>query len=176
MLKKLLIAFIISSNLFAMEFVNSKQQTPLMLTCLKGQTDVAKSLIEQGVELNEIDNEGATALMLAIRSQHFDIAKLLIDSGANIHIKDKAGITALMWASMGGSTDIVQLLIDKGANALDQDNNGQTATSWAKHFNFNNKNKQVIEMLLLVSIPFHEQPAVEKNIEASMFQKSCSMM
>ena len=75
-----------------------------------GNTELVRHLLEQGANINAIDNEdGDTALALATYEGHFDTAKLLIDSGADVHIADKNGWTALMSTAQRGPISIAKL-------------------------------------------------------------------
>ncbi|XP_077866519.1 uncharacterized protein LOC100376119 [Saccoglossus kowalevskii] len=50
----------------------------------QGETDVARSTIQKGVDVNEIPWGTESLLMRAIRCRHADMAQLLIDSGVNL--------------------------------------------------------------------------------------------
>jgi len=55
-------------------------------------------LIQQGVDVNEVDELGATALMLAAEKGSVKMVKFLLDSGVNPRITDEEGWTALQYA------------------------------------------------------------------------------
>jgi len=62
---------------------------------LNGQLEILKLLIEDGSNINLIDNyNGRTPLHFAALSGHLKIVKLLIKNGIDINIKDKSGKTA----------------------------------------------------------------------------------
>ncbi len=69
--------------------------------------EVEKSLA-QGIDVNQIDDEGYSALHAAAENGYLEIVKLLIHHGANVHYK--AEYTALALAEMAEQHDIVDYL------------------------------------------------------------------
>ena len=59
-----------------------------------GDYDAVKSLIEEGVDVNQ-RSTGLTALMFAARHNKAEIAELLIEHGAKLNAKSDKGFTAL---------------------------------------------------------------------------------
>ena len=83
----------------------------LQYAILKGYSDVEKTLINGGADINaksEIKKE--TALMCAASKGDADIVKLLIEKGANIYAKSNEGMTALDWAEETDQTEIIEFL------------------------------------------------------------------
>ena len=70
---------------------------------------VIKMLIEQGFDINSVDEYGSTALFLASGSGNMEIVELLLAHGANVHAT-KDGETACMIANYVGHTEIAKLL------------------------------------------------------------------
>jgi uncharacterized protein len=68
--------------------------SPLITACLFGKTDMAKLLIDAGVDLNFKNNDGSTALHTAAFFCRPEIVQLLLAKGANKSIKNKYGQTA----------------------------------------------------------------------------------
>ena len=97
---------------------NKSGDTPLMVAALHKNLKVMKFLVENGAEVNTVnENSGDTALMLAVSEGYKDIVKFLIEKGANVNaVNSKSGYTVLMLAALGGSGDIVKFLKEKGAN------------------------------------------------------------
>jgi len=50
----------------------------------EGNTDLLKTLLEVGVDVNEIDNCGWPALHYAVCAGHFECAQLLLAKGATL--------------------------------------------------------------------------------------------
>ncbi|MDF2966187.1 MAG: ankyrin, partial [Rickettsiaceae bacterium] len=90
----------------------------LFLAIEKGDEQVIKMLIAQGIKINNIFNEDfKTPLMVAALKGNTIILKELIASGANVHILDKSGnTTALMEGAEEGHLTVVRELIACGAN------------------------------------------------------------
>lgn len=73
---------------------------------------VVKHLIDNGADVNAVDNEGWTALTYASGNGHTALVRMLLDSGA-VNAVDIDGWTALTYASLYGHTAIVKLLKEK---------------------------------------------------------------
>jgi hypothetical protein len=68
--------------------------SPLISACLFGKTEMAKILLDAGVNLNFQNNDGSTALHTAAFFCRSEIVKLLLRKGADKTIKNKYGQTA----------------------------------------------------------------------------------
>ncbi len=68
--------------------------SPLITAALFGKTDMARTLIEAGADLNFQNNDGSTALLTAVFFCRPEIVKLLLEHGADKSIKNKYGATA----------------------------------------------------------------------------------
>lgn len=105
--------------------VNSKDSdnwTALMYASSYGYTDVVKSLIEAGANLNLTTakySDSWTALMMASRNGHADIVNALIEAGADLNMEhDSLGRDAYVLAKYyGGYSDIANILVAAGAKA-----------------------------------------------------------
>jgi uncharacterized protein len=87
----------------------------LMVAAASGNIAAMRTLVNDGVNLDETDKEGKTALMYAAEGGHVDVVKFLIENRANPNLKAKNGKTAMMYASDKGNTQIVQILKNAGA-------------------------------------------------------------
>ena len=112
-----------------------------------GQEDIAKSMIENGADVNAKNKYGFSALTLAASKGLIDTVNLLvvkgadtaeallnaisrgqektagilIERGADVNAKNKYGVSALMLAASLRLTNTVNLLIAKGADTGDSD-------------------------------------------------------
>jgi hypothetical protein len=80
-----------------------------------GKVEIARSLIDQGADVNARDESGNTILLTAVRPYGTGMVKLLVDSGADISAKDQFGFTPLAVAVKNNHTDIAKYLKEKGA-------------------------------------------------------------
>ena len=68
--------------------------SPLISASLFGKTEIAKTLIDAGADLNFQNNDGSTALITASFFGRPEIVKMLLNKGADKTIKNKYGQTA----------------------------------------------------------------------------------
>lgn len=102
--------------------------TPLLEACGKrtrGYKELALKLIENGADLNVLNNIGWTPLMLAISIGDSDIVALLLEYGANPEIRTPKGDNAISLAKKFGYEDIVTLISDHASKPSE-------ASSWLR--------------------------------------------
>lgn len=111
--------------------------TPLLFASRQGFIDVATTLLDAGVDVNQRKGgDNTTALLVATVNGHFDLARLLLERGADPNLASENGVAPLFavvnlkWAQESGYPqpwahldqkisylDYMKLLLDKGANA-----------------------------------------------------------
>lgn len=111
--------------------ITKNLDTPLMLAARNGDVETLKALLESGVPVDDVDQDGRTAFIHASIPGEFDTAKLLLKAGANIDATDKDGRAAVHHIMLGRSTGrserfLRQLLIKGGADLAICDNEGFT--------------------------------------------------
>ena len=79
---------------------------------LERQVALLKFLLDNGADINAVNNRGKTALMYAIKSKNKDIAEFLLSHSADANIKDNSGNTALTYAQIN-SVRIIGKLREK---------------------------------------------------------------
>lgn len=89
--------------------------TPLMLAIYLGNSEIAKSLITAGADVNASDERGRTIIMYAAMGKNPDIVKFLIDAKAYLNGKDDMDETAMSLAAHNRNKKIPQLLEAAGA-------------------------------------------------------------
>ncbi len=91
-----------------------------------------KSLIADGLDVNQRDEKGMTLLMRAAFNNLIDVAGLLLDTGASINAKGIDDWTALIYAANKGHYETVELLLKHGADVNAVGTDSETALSRAK--------------------------------------------
>ncbi len=110
--------------------INDAGYSPLILACYRGNTEVAKFLINNGADLN-YNNAMGTPLMAAVVKNNIEIVNLLLEKNVNVEQKDANGTTALIYAAMFKNHEIAKSLIKAKANYETKDNRGNSALDYA---------------------------------------------
>lgn len=101
---------------------NDVLNTPLLLSILRNNNQIAKRLIELDSEKKSLDiaancyMANNTPLILSLKRGNIEMAMFLIERGANVNVAGFRGFTPLHWACILRLDDIIELLILKGAN------------------------------------------------------------
>jgi len=82
----------------------------------KGDKGAAQSLLNQRVDVNEAQADGATALHWAAQRNDLETADLLIRAGANVNARNDYGVTPLALACGNSSAEMVEKLLGAGAD------------------------------------------------------------
>lgn len=90
--------------------------SPLISAAVFGKTEMAKVLIEAGVDLNFQNNDGSTALLTAAFFCRPEIVQLLLDKNADKTIKNKYGATA--YENVAGSFSDIKPAYDMMGKVL----------------------------------------------------------
>ena len=75
-----------------------------------------RALIEEGLDVDAPQADGATALAWAVHWDDLAMAELLLGAGAGVNVANDLGVTPLMLASQNGSVPMVELLLQAGAD------------------------------------------------------------
>ena len=126
--------------------------------------ELAKYLIENGVDVNAKTIEGDTALMLAVAYvSDPEYIELLINSGADINAVNKRGIDCLKLAVSNITNvriiDVIKLLINKGVSLNKIYDRGNTIT----HYAVENPISEIMQLLIDNGAPFDKEDLVYHN-------------
>lgn len=141
--------------------------TPLMFAALRGEHEIAVTLIKSGANIDAASSEteytftedgpsiiaGVTALMIAVIREDSDIVSLLLKEGANINVKAKTDYTALSLAIATDNTHIITQLLNQ--NPMVSGARGVKAIAEAVI----NRNEPVVKELLKRGIDANSVPA-----------------
>ena len=106
----------------------------LHIAAIKGQTQIAKLLVQHGAAVDMCDHGGCTPLYWACISGHTAIVKLLLQRHTDVNICTSGGETPLHWACISGHTASVKLLLEHHADVNISTSGGWTPLFWACAF------------------------------------------
>ena len=95
----------------------SKGQTLITLLAEKNNYELLSYLIDNGADVNSVDNNGETPLIKAARNGNLEMIIKLLSANANVNVKSQRGITALTEAAKGQYSNITNYLLSRGALA-----------------------------------------------------------
>ncbi len=147
---------------------NSKGDTGLHISAMKGDKDVLQTFITHKVDINIRGSGEWTPLINAAANGQLSCAQLLLAHGADTDLRDGFGSTALMYAADENYLDIIGELLAHGADDKIKDIAlGRDALKWAE----DNKSQDAIKILKARD----EQPEeVTKKIIAEAKKESCN--
>lgn len=93
------------------------QSTPLHWAIQEENVDLARLLVEHGVDVTAKDYDNLTPLNLAVQVGSVDLRSLLVENGANVKAKDKDRSTPLHLAVQEGREGLARLLRVAGHGA-----------------------------------------------------------
>lgn len=83
-----------------------------------------RSILDEGTEINVINEEGITPFMYAVLTKRLDIVELLIQYGADIDTCNNEGYTSLFYSTT--SNELLRLLLESGADVNKTTSEGYT--------------------------------------------------
>lgn len=78
--------------------------------------ETARALIDEGLDVDSPQADGATALAWAVHWDDLAMAELLLRAGAGVNVANDLGVTPLMLAGENGSVPMAELLLQAGAD------------------------------------------------------------
>jgi len=108
---------------------------PTLFFAIRKHTSIEfiETLLELGLDICQIDDDGLSAIDIAIKFKREDIILFCIDKGMDINETHRpSGITPIVLASCFNNTSIVDLLLHHGAEINSKDSKGMSAKDYAK--------------------------------------------
>lgn len=122
--------------------VNENGFSPLILACYRGNTEVARYLIDHVKDVNYKSREGTALAGLAVKYNK-DLVERLLKKKADPNIADATGYTPLFWAVKFGNKELVELLLQYKADKTKKDSMGMTPFEYA----LKTDHKEIINLL-----------------------------
>ena len=114
------------------EWRSPKDESPLMIASLKGQTEIVRKLIARDADVNKT---GWAPLHYAATGGHLEIMQILLDEHAYIDAESPNKSTPLMMAAKYGTPAAVKLLLEAGADPKLRNELGLSAVDFAQQGN-----------------------------------------
>ncbi|MCW3160194.1 ankyrin repeat domain-containing protein [Chryseobacterium oryctis] len=116
--------------------------SPLILACYRGNSDVAKFLMDNVKDINYKSQEGTALAGLSVKYNK-ELVEYILKKNANPNIEDATGATPLFWAVKFGNKELTELLLKHKADKTIKDSQGMTPFEYALQTN----NKEIINLL-----------------------------
>ena len=96
--------------------VFGQQDLRLINTVVEQDGAAFKSMLDLGVNVNEVEVDGTTALHWAAHRNNVEMTRSLLTSGADSSANNRYGVSPLSLAAVNGNLEIVRLLLEAGAD------------------------------------------------------------
>lgn len=110
---------------------SSNKNVDFLTATEKGDLNELRKILDSGIDIHTIDENGNTALHIAATRDYYEICKLLIENGADVNYRGLYNGVALADAAARGYTNIVELLIENNADVNAQGTYGASPLSLA---------------------------------------------
>ena len=84
----------------------------LSIACKGKNLKMIKLLLDQGVQINKIDENGLTPLIVSCDQNNLEAVKLLLDHGALANMTNCFGKTPLKYARANDNEEMIELLLE----------------------------------------------------------------
>lgn len=122
--------------------------TPLIISCLYGDVDLMKWLLEHSAKVNVQRDDGASALCMACEKNHEDAVSILLENNAKVNLCTEEGASPLGIACFfHGNSNIIRQLLKRNpdVNEFRLKKNNMTPLFMACKQNFNSAASLLLE-------------------------------
>jgi len=110
--------------------------TALAVAGSAGRTEICKSLLAAGADVNKKNQRGNTPLLAAFTHGDIQCVPAMLEYGAEVNVRDALGETPLMLVSRWDPSDptvrhVLEELLAKGGDVMAKDDKGRTPEDWA---------------------------------------------
>jgi ankyrin repeat protein len=89
---------------------------PLIDAVTRGERATIRALLDEGVDVNAPQGDGATALHWAVHLNDHETVSALLDAGAEVDVTNDLQVAPLLIAATSGDAAVVRMLLDAGAD------------------------------------------------------------
>ncbi|KAF8010903.1 hypothetical protein BT93_J1516 [Corymbia citriodora subsp. variegata] len=125
--------------------ISTPKWNPFHTFGLAGQIHFMDKLLENGLDIDAVDEYGHTALHRAVIGKKEAVISHLLRKGADPHVRDKDGATPLHYAVQVSAKQTVKLLIKYKVDVNAADNEGWTPL----HISMQSRNRDIAKILLV---------------------------
>ena len=137
----------VTVGIYFLLFATAVQAAPLHDAIKAGDLVLARTLIAEGADVDEMDFRVGSPLHIASVKGEFDIVEVLLDSGADVNSEEfSKSDTPLHWASLGGSARIIKRLVLAGADIDARNEYQNTPLHFAVDFSHAEAAQQLIQL------------------------------
>jgi len=112
------------------------KNTSLITAILQNDVSKARSLLEEGADINYQDFQGNTPLTRAVMTSNTAMVALFLEKGADVHLLNKENETCFHFACNRANFAIINMLIENGANVKQRGYLGRTPFIYATTNNY----------------------------------------
>lgn len=120
------------------EAKETKKQTEVANSYIKGMEDLYSALEDYGVDFDEVG-----VLLSAVESENLELVNFLLDSGVDVDVRDSDNNTPLLIACREGYNKIAKALVDAGADVDAENDYDETPLYLAR----DNGNRYLVGLL-----------------------------
>lgn len=133
----------IFAGVFWLMSLFTADMTTLMEAAMEGDTETIQAELQNGADIDVMDEEGSSALHWALWFGENEAAQLLVEEGSDLNLCDYEGYSPLMIAVFNEDVEMAAFLLENGATPTLEDIYGMTAYDYAVEY----ENEELIQLL-----------------------------